>query len=395
MKRIFYLFCLCLFLSYSAYSQSNIKAVYSNNKFSFNLLSKLCTHNDSVNVLFSPISISVAMSMVYDGANGSTAKEIAQVMSFQHGQKDNHKSFINLLVLLQKHEGVLNIANAAFAQEDYKFLKSYLFKLSIYKAMLKKVDFKNTTNREKAILDINNWVAEKTNNKILNILDKNSVDELTRLVVLNAIYFKSNWKQAFQESNTRQLVFTNNNDQYLTSFMNIRESFKIYKNDSIEAIELPYVDDKFSMYIFMPNEKININSFINKFDYWQFVNYITQMSAVRVDLLLPKFKIETKYSLKSILESMGMLIPFSNKANFSKMTGKSDLLIDDVIHQAFIETDEKGTEASAATAVVVREKSSVNRFVPFHVNRPFVYIIRENSTGTILFVGKFLKPEVN
>lgn len=393
MKFLFVcLVCLIAISSVNAQQKSNI--VNNNNDFAFSIFAEICK-SDTTNVFISPISISSALSMAYDGAKGKTAKEMRTVLKFSKSQAESHREITDLLNNYNSQESsIFKIVNAAVAQEKYQFLESYFELLRDYNAEITTADFKDPAKREEARQKINRWVMDNTNNKIKELVDKSSLDELTRLVLLNAIYFKADWKYSFLEDHTMQMIFYGEKRQYITSFMSIREKFRYYKNDSVTIIEIPYKDNQASMFILLPAEGTKINDFSKNLTYSDFCNLEQNLKEQLIDMKLPKFKINARYKLKNPLMSLGMISAFTNSANFNKMNGRSDLMIDEVIHQTFIEIDEKGTEAAGATAVVVREKSAPQP-VYINLNRPFVFLIKENYKGSVLFLGKFNYPVVN
>lgn len=382
---------LSLFVISVAFAQTKTNIVNNNNEFAFELFAKIC-ETDTMNVFISPISISSALSMTYDGAKGKTAKEMRSTLKFTKNQDESHREITELLGHYRNNkQSIFTIVNAAVAQEKYKFLESYFALLKDYGAIIKTADFKDAVKREDARQQINKWVMDNTNNKIEELLDQSSLDEMTRLVLLNAIHFKADWATAFPEEQTRQMIFYGEKRQYISAFMHMRGKLRFYKNDDFLIIELPYKDNQASMYIIQPKEEILINDFCKDLNYASFTNMENLLTEQLVDMQMPKFKIEAKYKLKNPLMAMGMVTAFTNSANFNKMNGRSDLMIDEVIHQSFIEVDEKGTEAAAATAVVVREKSA-QQPVYINLNRPFVFLIKENFKGSVLFLGKFNNP---
>ncbi|MDD3859180.1 MAG: serpin family protein [Bacteroidales bacterium] len=382
---------LSLVIAKTSSSQSKTNIVNNNNEFAFELFAEICK-TDTTNVFISPISISSALSMAYDGAKGKTAKEMRKVLRFTKNQDLSHKEITELLnYYCNVKQGLFKIVNAAVAQEKYHFLDSYFALLKDYKAEIKSADFKDAVNREEARKQINKWVMDNTNNKIEELLDQNSLDELTRLVLLNAIHFKADWTHEFPADKTRQMMFYGTYRQYIAYFMNIREKYNYFANEKLEIIEIPYKDSLASMFIILPSDSTNINDFCQTFNYEEFCLIEKQMKKAKVDLQMPKFKIEEKYKLKEALMSMGMISAFTTSANFNNMTGRSDLMIDDVIHQSFIEVDEKGTEAAAATAVVVRQKNG-EEVIYLNLNKPFVFLIKEHFKGSVLFLGKFNNP---
>ncbi|MDR2010506.1 MAG: serpin family protein [Bacteroidales bacterium] len=393
MKNIMILL-LGMLITISLNSQSLEKLIESNNKFTFDVFKEISKSTDSGNVFLSPLSVSTALSMAYYGAAGNTAKEIKDVLYFTGSPKNTHNDFKNLLNYYKlQYAHSFNISNAAVIQDKYNFKKPYLELLDGYDAKMIKTNFRDEKEREDARKNINKWIAENTGNKIEELLGKESLDDRTRLVLLNAIYFKNNWKYSFSEKKTQQMIFYGLSDiQYVTDFMNVREKFNYYEDENIRMIELPYENDSISMYVIQPGGIKDFNEFCTSFSYDDFSIVEKQATKVRnIDLYFPKFTISGKYDLKEPLMQVGINDAFSANANFSKMTGRKDLFIDEVMHQSFIEVDEKGTEASAATAVVIKEKS-VPQVIHVSFNKPFIFIIKEKSKNSVLFVGKYVKP---
>ncbi len=378
-------------VTFSAYSQNSTSIVENNNDFAFRLFKNISSQ-DSTNVFISPISISTALSMTYDGAKGKTAKEMRKTLGFTKDQSYSHDEITNLLKFYQNDtENLFTIVNAAFAQEKYNFNEKYFDLLKDYNALIKQANFIDDTKREEARLEINQWVMDNTNDKIEDLLDKSSVDKLTRLVLLNAIHFKADWMYEFPEDRTRQMIFQHPSRQYIASFMHTKQKFLYFEDSTFSMLEIPYTDNQAAMYVILPKDTC-INNFIDNLNYANFTSAIESSKEEIIDLLIPKFKIEDKYKLKKNLKEMGMLRAFTTKANFKGMNGRSDLMIDDVIHQSFIEVNEKGTEAAAATAVVVRQKSQP-KTTYLNFNRPFIFVIVEKNEKSILFIGKFMNPE--
>jgi serpin B len=375
--------------------------VEGNNKFAFKLYKELKSDSDK-NLFYSPFSISTALAMVYTGARTETAQQISQTMNFPLGEKF-HSDFKQLLNGLNEGtEGKikLNIANGLWAQKDFNFLDSYFdIVKSNYFSELKNVDFVDNTEREKSRKDINAWVEQKTNDKIKDLLSQDDLNSMTRLVLVNAIYFYGDWETPFKKSATAPKdFFLLNKNQVKAPFMNEQEIYNYYEDSKIKAIEIPYKDNKASMVIFLPNKKNGITEFEKSFDYKYYQDIIAAFQSNEVRLSLPKFQTTYKINLGTTLSQMGMPLAFSpNSADFSGMTGKRDLCISEVIHQAFINVDEKGTEAAAATAVVIKATAVRMPTEPkiFNADHPFIFIIKDNTTGTILFLGKIMNPNVS
>jgi serpin B len=371
-----------------------------NNRFAFNLLKNM-QQGSATNMICSPFSISTAMAMVYAGARTETASQIGRTMFFTEREKF-HADYHSLLLKLDEVAAgkiKLNIANGLWGQRDFPFLDAYLDRVkSNYRSDLKEVDFSITAERESTRKDINAWVENKTNHKIRNILGPADLDMYTRLVLVNAIYFYGEWATPFEKGLTMPDDFvTVDGMKTKTPFMNKVGSFRYYEDSTLKALEIPYKDNTASMVILLPDKIDGIQELVSALDYDYFMEIDAALSPVKVSLSIPKFKTEYRIGLGNTLAEMGMPLAFSqDHADFSGMTGKRDLCISKVIHQAFIEVDEKGTEAAAATAVVMTCTSSP--FPPkvkvFRANHPFVFFIRDNATGCILFMGRIMNPVV-
>jgi len=375
--------------------------VEGNNKFAFKLFHQV-QGGTTGNQFYSPFSISTALAMVYAGARNETALQMSQTLNFPLNDKF-HGEYKQLLGKL--HDGAdgkikLNIANGLWAQKDFKFLESYFSVVkSNYAAELKNVDFKDNTEREATRNEINTWVAKNTNDKIKNILSQGDLDVLTRLVLVNAIYFYGDWATPFKKELTKTKNFALlDGTKDTVPFMNQGERYNYYEDSKIQAIEIPYKDNIASMVIFLPNTTDGIAELGKSLDYKYYQEIIESLQITDVSLSLPKFKMDFKFELGSTLSQMGMPLAFSQTgADFSGMTGSRDLFISKVIHQAFVIVDEKGTEAAAATVVTMSLMMAPKHIEPkiFKADHPFMFLIKDNTTGSILFMGKIMKPEVS
>lgn len=390
------LFIVAIAISTTMCSQNSI--VESNNSFTFDVMHNINKDDiskDGTNMFVSPFSIYDALAMAYDGAAKKTAKEMRSVMKFKKDQTESHDEFVKLLNEYKKDNSVFTITNAAVAQKNYNFLDSYMKCLKDFDATISQADFSKPEERADAVKKINDWVSKNTNKKITDLLSNNDIDELTRLILLNAIYFNANWSTEFKGEKTRQMTFYGKNSvEYVTDFMNGTQNVALSQSDDAQMMKIDYEKEKASMFIIMPKENVDIDKYISELDEQKFASLEKSMQTFKADVSMPKFKIESRFEMKKVLMEMGIKAAFTKSADFSKMNGKSNLLIDEVIHKSFIEVSEKGTEAAAATAVVVREKSMVMKDNPkVVINRPFVFVIRENKNNAILFIGKYVKPE--
>lgn len=374
--------------------------VEGNNKFAFKLFHQV-QGGTIGNQFYSPFSISTALAMVYAGAKNETALQMSQTLNF--APSDNfHSDYKHLLRRL--HDGTegkikLNIANGLWAQKDFKFLDTYFdIVKSNYASELKNVDFKDNVEREATRNDINTWVEKNTNNKIRNILSQGDLNALTRLVLVNAIYFYGDWATPFTKELTKTKDFTLIDGTKATvPFMNLGDRYNYYEDSKIQAIEIPYKDNKASMVILLPNTTDGIAELGKSLDYKYYQEIIEGLQSTDVHLSLPKFKMDLQLELSSTLSQMGMPLAFSQTGtDFSGMTGNRDLFISKVIHQAFVNVDEKGTEAAAATVVTMERTMAPHHVEPklFNADHPFVFLIKDNTTGSVLFMGKIVRPEV-
>jgi serpin B len=373
--------------------------VSGNNDFTFNLYRELIV-NDG-NLFYSPYSISLALAMTYTGAGGDTETQMANTLSFLLSQDKLHNAFNYLdLELNSRGEGAegkdgegfrLNIINAIWGQKDYKFLDSFLDVLAEnYGAGLRLLDF--IADAEKARGTINDWVSENTEGRIKDLIPSGAMDSLTRLVLTNAVYFNAAWAHPFDEE------FTNDSFFYLLEgnsvtvpMMNQTEDFRYHKGDGYQAVELPYDGNELSMVLFLPDEG-SYSDFEMMIDAELVDNIIGKMSLTNVALTIPKFTFEVEFDLKKTLRDLGMVDAFSPSADFSGIDGTKNLSITDVLHKAFVAIDEEGTEAAAATAVIVGLTGGPSEFVKLTLDRPFIFLVRDIKTGTILFIGRVLDP---
>ena len=352
---------------------------------------------DSKNIFFSPISINMAIGITYAGAVGETEKQISSVFNFPENTSTFHQSMGEMQrnIIGKASEGVeISIANQLWADKNYKFKCQYLRKTKKwYKAPVKRVDF--YSNPDESRISINNWVEEQTHEKIKDLLPKGSVIDQTKMVITNAIYFKGQWDKKFVKVNTQNEIFTTiSGEKIETPTMNANTKLNVYEGDNIKLVELPYAGKQFSMLVLLPNEDTPLVSVEKDLNTKTLDHYISLMTESDVRIALPKFKFDATYKLKPTLSKMGMPLAFSNAADFTGMSRKKDLRIDEVFHKAFVEVSEEGTEAAAATAVVIVRKTSIMKTVEFRANRPFMFFIRENESGNILFLGRITNPKI-
>jgi serpin B len=370
-----------------------------NGVFAFNLY-KLVSQEEG-NLFYSPYSISAALAMTYAGARGDTEKQMADTLQFYLSQNQLHPAFNSLdQELASRGEGAkgkdgegfrLNIVNAIWGQKDYAFLVSFLDTLAEnYGAGLRILDFVNET--EPSRITINDWVSDETEGRIKDLIPQGAISQMTRLVLTNAIYFNAAWQYPFKEDATSPSVFyLVNGDEVTVPMMEQQESYSYTKGDNYQAVELPYDGRELSMVILLPDSG-QFKAFEKSIGYQQVKDIIAELERREVRLKMPKFEFDSSFSLKKTLTEMGMPVAFSADADFSGMTGNKDLFISDVIHKAFVSVDEAGTEAAAATAVIMELTAMPEEPIEVTLDRPFIFLIRDIETGAILFIGRVMNP---
>ncbi|CAI5673787.1 unnamed protein product [Oreochromis niloticus] len=406
-----------------------------NSAFSLSLLKELSNKDKTGNIFFSPFSISSALAMVMLGASGNTATQMSEVLCFTKAEKpkrapagqmhmqqqvqsglpnlrkclktkdcqdDVHSSFAQLLSVLNKSDAPysLSVANRLYGEQSYQFVEDFLGKTKKhYNAELEAVDF--IKSYDAARLNINSWVEKTTQGKIKDLLAEGVLDSMTRLVLVNAIYFKGFWNKQFKKDQTQDAQFrVNKNDTKPVKMMYQKSKFPLtfIHEVNCQIIELPYKGNELSMLVFLPQniedgttglEKLEKELTFEKFVEWTNPN---MMDEIEVTVGLPRFKLEENYDMKAVLVSMGMVDAFDmTKSDFSGMSPANDLVLSKVVHKAFVEVNEEGTEAAAATAAIMMLRCAriPARFIADH---PFLFFIRHNASSSILFAGRYSSP---
>ena len=352
------------------------------------------------NLFFSPYSLSVAVAMTWAGARGNTEAEMAQAMRFRLGRERLHPAFNGLdLELASRAEAsssdaplpfVLNVTNALFAQTGFEFLDTFLDTLAWhYGAGIRLMDFVKETEASRVI--INQWVRERTNDRIEELIAPGIITSMTRLVLVNAIFFTASWQSPFDESNTGDSRFKRiDGSEIRVPTMQQNLAAPYAQGEGFQAAELPYDGGQLSMVLIVPDE--------GQLDALEAVLSAAKVAEIRqmlarhqLDIRMPKFSFRSDVPAKDPLESLGMVEAFEGDADLSGMNGEGGLFIQDVVHQAFIAVDENGTEAAAATAVIVGEVSAPPP-ATLNIDRPFVFAIIDRPTGATLFIGRVLDP---
>lgn len=373
----------------------------SNTAFALDLLRTLSQANPTGNIFVSPLSISSALAMVYLGAKGDTAAQMAQALSFRPGQ-GVHSDFqtLNDHINAPSASYILRLANRLYGEHTSNFLSEFIESTrKHYQADLQSLDFINAPEECRA--EINSWVEEQTENKIKELLKQGTVSSMTRLALVNAIYFKGNWMNKFDAANTKEMPFHIKSNETKPAQM-MYQMKKLYYNYipdlGLQILGLPYVDEELCMYILLPEDTRAGSEGVHKIE-----NTLTQvnidewtdpgnMESVDVHVHLPKFKMEEDYQLNEPLGKMGMSDVFcSAKADLSGMNGEGGLFLSTVAHKAFVEVNEEGTEAAAATAGIV--SFCMFREEHFTADHPFLFFIKHKATNSILFFGRFMSPQ--
>ena len=375
--------------------------VRGNNAFALNLYRALST--DEGNLFFSPFSISQALAMTLAGARGETESQMASTLHYELPQSRLHPSF-NALDQQLASRGLayqgeeneyfkLNIASAVWGQDGYEFLADFLHVLAEnYGTGLRTLDFEGTP--EESTARINNWVFEETEEKIKDLVPPGTISSSTRLVLTNAIYFNASWSWPFTKNLTQERPFHLERGGKVEVPMMTQTSKDFYgyaKGNGYQAVELPYSLGELSMTILLP-DKGKFGRFEDSLNADVIDQIIHEIEIDYVTMTMPQFKFESKFDLGETLGGMGMPNAFGDHADFSGMTGTRDLRVSAIVHKALISVDEKGTEATSATSLMTLLSGPNKEPIPVTVNRPFIFLIRDRLTGTVLFLGRVMNP---
>jgi len=372
--------------------------VAGNTGFAFELYQAL--REAEGNLFCSPHSISVALAMTYAGARGETERQMADTLHFTLGQDGLHPAFNALdLALAARGEGAegregrgfeLHIINAIWGQSGHRFLSEFLDMLAVnYGAGLRLLDFEREPERCRVI--INDWVSEQTRERIKDLIPRGLITPLTVLVLTNAIYFDAAWEHKFEAHATRPGPFTLlDGAKVNVDMMSQAAEFGYAEGEGYQALEMPYDGRELSMVVVLPNEG-RFREFDESLDAERVQTIIAGLKPRLVWLSMPKFKYESSLKLAETLAAMGMPAAFA-RADFSGMDGTRELFISEVVHKAFVAVDEQGTEAAAATAVIIEKGLGPVPQAEFRADRPFIFLIRDIESGAVLFVGRVLNP---
>mgnify|MGYP001102586628 CR=1 FL=1 len=364
--------------------------VKSDNKFGFKLFKEVIKEERDTNVFISPLSVSMALGMTYNGASGSTQEAMQTTLELNdltiQEVNESYKSLIELLTGLDP-KVQFQIANSIWYRQEFSFEEEFINLCKTYfNALVRGLDF----NDPNAADIINGWVEENTNGKIKEIVDK-PIDPLIVMFLINALYFKGTWTYEFDEELTKDdWFYLPDGSRKPCKMMEQRIQCDYFSNSDFQAVDLPYGDGDFSMTIFLPHPQKNINSLIAEFNEENWDNWINSFSKDSGSIFLPKFTLEYEIKLNDVLKALGMEIAFGPSADFTRMYKPGGIWIDKVKHKTFVKVNEEGTEAAAVTDVEMIRGGPSGFYM--RVDRPFVFVIRENQSQTILFMGKIVEP---
>jgi len=367
--------------------------VVSNNLFALDMYREL-SKKENDNIFFSPYSILTALSIAYEGARGKTAEEMRDVLHIPVDNTSRREGFRRLILDLtpKKAPYELHTANALWIQKGYPIKEDYINVVrSYYLAELQALDFSGDPEGARKI--INEWVEKQTNKRIRDLIPSGAIDELTRLVITNAIYFKANWASRFRPEDTHNETFIlGSGEKIKTEMMHQTAVFNYTENDELQALEIPYEGNRLSMVILLPREN-KISALEKKLTPDFLKSVLGSMKAEKVEVTIPKFKFETLYKLNDALQEMGMREAFTPEADFSGIT--EGVFISMVIHKSFISVAENGTEAAAATAVTLTLAAppGIEKPKVFKADHPFIFLIYDRESDTILFMGRLANPK--
>jgi serine protease inhibitor len=376
-------------------TQDQVTLIESDNSFAFDIFSQVLKNTGvNENVMISPMSISYALSMTLNGADGSTRSAMLEALRLNgitiDAINNSYKNLTEALLSVDKRV-LISIANSVWTENDFAVKQAFIDILTnYYDAESKSFDINDSSAPDK----INAWIEDKTNGLIKEMIDK--LEDNTVMLLINAIYFKGKWKSEFDKSKTAEMPFYDTGSNEVDVPMMKQETeFSVYQGDGFILAEFPYGQGNFVMDVILPDKQSCLCNTMALLSDANFTNWISQMSKRKTDVSFPRFKYGFKKKLKDVLSDMGMGIAFTENADFSNISDQYDLLINDVTHQSFIETNEEGTEAAAATVVDIGLTSMPPPSLVFKMDHPFVYIIRETTTNSIIFMGRVSDPSIN
>jgi serine protease inhibitor len=372
---------------------SNLAAA--SNAFGFDLFQQLKRQETNKNVFFSPLSVTVALAMTYNGAAGETKKAMARALKIEGmDHSELNRASAELLKALKSSDPKIElaIANSLWARGGMRFNEEFLARnRQFYGAEISTLDF----NSPQSVATINRWVSESTKGKIGKIIDR--IDPQQVMFLINAVYFKGQWQKRFEKSLTEdQPFYMPGGQQKQVPMMAQSGAYLYFRGDKFQALNLPYGNGGVSLYLFLPDKGSSLDEFLKGLSYQKWEEWINRFHNAPGDVKLPRFKLDYEKTLNDQLKALGMGVAFSaREADFSGIRAEKDLFISEVKHKAIVEVNEEGTEAAAATSVgvsVTSVQEPRERF-NFIADRPFLMAIRDSQTGAILFMGAVMEPK--
>jgi serpin B len=373
------------------YNLKSAKVIETNNEFGLELLKQVLNAEETPNIMISPASVSLALGMAYNGAESTTMDAFEQVLNYEGLTREEvneiSKELINVLTTNVKGN-LLEIANSMWHHEEFPVKQEFIdLNRNYYDAQVRGLDFRSAS----AVITINDWVSAHTHGKIDEIIQ--SIDPAVMMILINAIYFNCVWETSFDPEDTGKAPFFKETGEKWgeVDMMQIESTFRASFTDKFSAVELPYKNGKFSMYLFLPREGSGVRELAGSLNGDTWSDWLEGFSEMKdFEVHMPKFKFEYERSLADDLKAMGLEVAFTDQADFSGIS-PVDLLISDVIHKTYIDVNEEGTEAAAVTAVVF-ETTSIGPPSYIRLDRPFLFAITENSSKSILFIGMVTQP---
>ena len=352
---------------------------------------------ENENLAFSPLSISSALAMVYAGARGQTAEQMARALHFPTDAEQLHPAIAATVGRLARRDEEwsyeLTVANRLWVQKGLKLERPFLKTAEqYYRSGVEETDFR--TQSEATRKAINQWIEKQTHDKIREIIGPGVLDKQTRLVLTNAVYLLAQWSEMFDPRATKdEPFFLTSVAQVQTRTMHQKERHNYFEDEKVQVIALGYLGTELSMMIVLPRERNGLATIEKTLSADKLDKWTSGLKRQQVQLALPRFKVEAEFELSQALSQMGMPLAFTEKADFSGITNDEPLMLSAVLHKTYVDVNEKGTEAAAATAAVMKATSMPHEEEPvvFRADHPFIFLIRDEQ-GTVLFIGRLAKP---
>jgi serpin B len=374
-------------------TEKSAEIIAADNQFGFELFQKVNASTDgSTNTMISPMSVSLALAMLYNGTEGNTKTQIEDMLHKENFTTDDiNQSYKELVTALVSHDPKveLSISNAIFYRNTFSVKNDFITtNQNYYNAKVSGLDFSKTTE---TLNTVNGWVNNNTKGKIDKILEKVNPEDV--MYLLNAIYFNGEWQYRFDTKDTKNQPFTKEDGQIIQApTMTIENKFKIYRNQTFQMLEMPYGSGKYSMLFFLPASGKTTGDVILSLNSDNVNDWVSKMTEQNKKIYLPKFEFKFDQSLVDVLKALGMTDAFNSSANLSGIADGGNLEVSEVMHKTYIKMDERGTEAAAVTEITIVD-TSAEPDNSFRVDHPFVFAIREKDTNAILFIGKVMDPK--